>query len=265
MDEDGQFILVASNVTGPPPAPDTVNQEFEAENRRLAEEEARIERKRQELEQLKALIERKKKLETENQRLEEEKLKLASIPKDVTTPRISLRKKPMKITNAGKITDVLLEYDFFERSKNSRGAFENDLIDNKNETVTDRATGLMWQKSGSSKALIKRNTKAYVKRLNKERFAGHSDWRIPTIEELASLLTRRRINGVHMDPVFDNMKARCWSADKCEPNYSYYNGFWIISFKHGKIDQAFDHWDPSHAGGYEQNILNYVKAVRSDK
>jgi len=268
MDEDGQFILVTSNAFRQPSAPDNVNTEFQAENKRLAEEEARIEQKRQELEQLRALIERKKMLEAENQRLEEEKLKLASIPKAVTSPRISLRKKPQMITNGSKITDMLIEYDFFERSKNSRGAFENAFIDNNDGTVTDRATGLMWQKSGSSKILHNRSTKAYVKRLNKQRFAGHSDWRIPTIDELASILARRRISGVHMDPVFDDKQVRCWSADRSDVPSQYYSGAWIIIFKQGMVAQAT--WNSQSdfdisAGVYNKNTTNYVKAVRSEK
>jgi hypothetical protein len=268
MDEDGQFILVASNAIGQSSAPDNANREFEAENKRLAEEEARIEQKRQELAQLKALIERKKKLEAENQRLEEEKLKLASIPKAATTPRISLREKPQMITNDSKITDMLIEHDFFERSQNPRGAFENAFIDNNDGTVTDRATGLMWQKSGSSKTLHNRSTKAYVKRLNKQRFAGHSDWRIPTIDELASLLARRRINGVHMDPVFDDKQVGCWSADRSDVPSQYYSGAWIIIFKQGMVAQAT--WNSQSdfdisAGVYNKNTMNYLKAVRSEK
>ena len=268
MDEDGQFVLVASNWKGQPAAPDNVNREFEAENKRLAEEEVRIERKRQELQQLRALAERKKKIEEENQRLEEEKLKLASIPKSVTTPRISLRKKPRKITNAGKITDMLIEYDFFERAKNSRGSFKNAFIDNNDGTITDRATGLMWQKNGSSKTLYNRRSKAYVKRLNKERFAGHSDWRMPTIEELASLLTRRRKSGVHMDPAFDNNQVSCWSADRSDIPSQYYSGAWIVSFKDGIVAQAIWVSQASAdigAGVYNKNTMNYVKAVRTDK
>ena len=268
MDEDGQFILVAPNGTGPPPVPDTVNPEFEAEKRRIAEEEARIERKRQELEQLKALIERKKKLETENQRLEEEKLKLASIPKTVSAVRITLRKRPMTITNDGKVTDMLIGYDFFDRSQNSRGAFENVFIDNQDGTVTDSVTGLMWQKSGSSKSLDNRRSKAYVKQLNKNQFAGHSDWRTPTIEELASLLTRRRKNGVHMDPVFDSQQFRCWSADRSDVPSQYYAGAWIVSFKKGMVAQATWVSQASAdlgAGVYNKNTTNYVKAVRSNK
>ena len=157
-------------------APDNVNTEFEVEKKRIAEEEARIERKRQELEQLKALIERKKKLEAENQRLEEEKLKLASIPRTVTAPGISLRKKPQKITNKMKITNMLKEYGFYESSKNPQGAFENHFSDNNDGTVSDRATGLMWQRTPCEGWMDFDRAREAINDLNVRLFAGSSGW-----------------------------------------------------------------------------------------
>jgi hypothetical protein len=120
MDEDGQFILVALNAPGQTSVYDSVNPELQAERKLLAEKEARIERERQELEQLKAFIERNKKLEAESKRLEEEKLKLASIPKAVTAPRVSFRDKPMMISNQMKIINMLKKYDFFDYKSNAR-------------------------------------------------------------------------------------------------------------------------------------------------
>jgi len=231
--------------------------ELEVEKMRIADEEAQIERLRLELEQLKAESAQNEKTE---------KLKLASIPKSVTVSRISLRKKPMEITNQANITDMLTEYDFFERSKNPRGSFENVFIDNDDGTITDRATGLMWQKSGSSRSLENRGAKEYINKLNKEQFAGHSDWRMPTVEELASLIKKAKINGVHIDPVFDNKQIRCWTLDQCDTNRSYQLGAWLVHFRFGEISKAM--WiDPKTGSGIgyleSTNITNYIKAVRS--
>ncbi|MDM8544695.1 DUF1566 domain-containing protein [Desulfococcaceae bacterium HSG9] len=57
-------------------------------------------------------------------------------------------------------------------------------------TVTDRNTGLMWQQSGTDKSMSDHEKDDYVRRLNSESLGGYNDWRLPTLEELASLLER---------------------------------------------------------------------------
>jgi hypothetical protein len=205
------------------------------------------------------------KTEAERAPLEKETPKVASIPKDVSVDRVSLRKKPLKETDI-KITDMLLEYDFFDRTRNIRGSFVNDFVDNNDGTVTDKATGLMWQKSGSSIGLNNQRANIYIERLNQERFAGHSDWRIPTVEELASLLARRRKNGVHIAPVFDYKQTRCWTIDNT--NYSTSRrrlGAWLIDFQNGAVGQASWLRGKPDSMSSNKNPVNYVKAVRSVK
>jgi hypothetical protein len=197
-----------------------------------------------------------------------EKPKLAAIPKDVSGGRVSLRKEPMEISNEMKIINMLVEYNFFDNARNPLGAFVNELVDNNDGTVTDKATGLMWQKSGSSSSLEKRAAKEYIKQMNRERFAGYSDWRMPTVEELASLLARSRIGGVHMAPVFDKRQTNCWVADKCDSGYVDLEGSWIVDFKQGQILQATYKKPgifPSPGPDYSKNTTNYIKAVRSVK
>ena len=95
----------------------------------------------------------KTKTEAERAPLEKEKPKVASIAKDVSDAGVSLRKEPMEITNEMKIIKMLVKYDFFDNSRNPLGSFVTDLVDNNDGTVTDKTTGLMWQKSGSSARL----------------------------------------------------------------------------------------------------------------
>jgi hypothetical protein len=199
----------------------------------------------------------------------QEEQKIASIPKDVSITEISLRRKPIEISNEMKITYMLAEYDFFDRSRNPQGSFKNVIIDNNDGTITDGATGLMWQKSGSSSSTDNRSAKEYVNELNRQRFAGYADWRMPTIEELASLLTRKRTNGVYLDPVFSNRQITCWTVDQRRTRQAY-RGAWVIDFKQGQIVKAsylkFQGGGPSgsrYPSG--QRYLNHVKAVRSAK
>ncbi|MFP6638261.1 MAG: DUF1566 domain-containing protein [Nitrospinaceae bacterium] len=65
------------------------------------------------------------------------------------------------------------------------------FIDNKNGTVTDSTTGLVWQKGDSfhdlEKGLNWYDALDYITRKNSEKFAGHDDWRLPTKKELNRL------------------------------------------------------------------------------
>ena len=49
--------------------------------------------------------------------------KLAAIPRDAPLVRVGLRRQPVLITNQMQITDMLVGYDFFDRTRNARGAF----------------------------------------------------------------------------------------------------------------------------------------------
>lgn len=71
------------------------------------------------------------------------------------------------------------------------GSNQASYRDNGDGTVTDLNTGLMWQKDPGSK----KTYSAAVSEISSFSLAGHSDWRIPTIKELYSL-----INFVGTDP-----------------------------------------------------------------
>ncbi len=109
-------------------------------------------------------------------------------------------------------------FDFNTAFCNPAGDFENAFVDNADETVTDEATGLMWQRGGSPEPLSWLDAKAYVEQLNRLEYAGHTDWRLPTSEELASLIEVSWKNGdLYVSTVFDNRQRACWSADTRGP------------------------------------------------
>ncbi len=59
---------------------------------------------------------------------------------------------------------------------------------NGNGTITDLTTGLMWQKGVNSKKV---SLNEALKTANKLRLGGYTDWRVPTIKELYSLIDFR--------------------------------------------------------------------------
>jgi hypothetical protein len=176
------------------------------------------------------------------------------------TAKWSLRTEPKKLSERD-IRRMLARYDFYDDNFNWRGLFVNDFVDNGDGTITDRATGLMWQKSGCSKAKTWKRARTYVKQLNKDQFAGYSDWRLPTIDELASLVERETVNGVNVDPIFDSKQTSCWSADR-GPEFlgsaRKAPQFWHVNFREGSLGLTqlpIFHWVVP--------TRRYVRAVRS--
>jgi hypothetical protein len=83
---------------------------------------------------------------------------------------------------------------------------KNDLRDNNDGTITDRATGLMWPKEDSKKGLSWEEALAWVQAKNKENCLGHNDWRMPTAKELHSIVDYTRspdtTSSAAINPVF---------------------------------------------------------------
>lgn len=61
-------------------------------------------------------------------------------------------------------------------------------IDNGNGTVTDTMTGLMWLQDDRNYGKKKQKWADGMKSCKKFEFAGHNDWRMPTVQELFSLV-----------------------------------------------------------------------------
>jgi len=92
---------------------------------------------------------------------------------------------------------------------------KNEFEDNGNGTITDHATALMWQKSGSDNQMNYENAETYIGEINQKKFAEYSDWRLPTTNELISLKTfEQQSNGLYINPIFDKMQEYCWTSDQ---------------------------------------------------
>lgn len=80
----------------------------------------------------------------------------------------------------------------------------NNFVDNGDGTVTDNATGLMWQQGDSGTGMFWEDALAYAEALD---LAGYSDWRLPNAKELQSILDYSRSpnssSSPALDPVFD--------------------------------------------------------------
>jgi len=161
--------------------------------------------------------------------------------------QIVLRSQPCEVSESD-VKNMLMKYNFFHKTLNRQGLFKNIFVDNGNDTVTDKATGLMWEKGGLSYKVTFYEAKLYIAGINEKHHLGYSDWRIPTIEELSSLLVQPSKTGIGLftGQVFEKEQTVCWSSDSKNKNY-----VWIVKLNTGDILWSFDGLD------------YYIKAVRS--
>ncbi len=95
----------------------------------------------------------------------------------------------------------------------------NDFADPGDGTVTDRATGLMWQKADAGTPMDWQAALKYASGLS---LAGHTDWRLPNAKELQSLVdysrapdaTKTGARGPALDPIFQLTRSEScfWSS-----------------------------------------------------
>lgn len=99
------------------------------------------------------------------------------------------------------------------------------------KVVNDHVTKLMWQQDEDATRFTWKEIEAYVAKVNEEKFAGYNDWRLPTAEELASLITPEKNGDNFIDPVFHKELLNTWTADEVKGMIL---GAWFIDFYNGK-------------------------------
>ena len=142
------------------------------------------------------------------------------------------------------------------------------------KVVVDNATGLMWHQNGSNKYVKWNKAKEWVRSLNSRGYAGYQDWRLPTVDEAASLLESSEKNGdlyideegsldlltiivrnhyarkknkLFIDPVFSKKQEKIWTGDRYDSRAA-----WYVNFGSGRVS-----WQ------HHISIYSLVRPVRS--
>lgn len=101
--------------------------------------------------------------------------------------------------------------------------------------IHDRTTGLLWQQSGSADQMNYEAAQAYIARLNREKFAGFADWRLPTLEEAMSLIKPAEYPAMYIASAFDETQRWIWTADRSS---EYPAEIWYAGFYGGYCDSS---------------------------
>jgi serine/threonine protein kinase len=182
-------------------------------------------------------------LETLARSEEEKECRRAAPP--AATPPLSLaplRSRPVKVRPAEAL--LLFNMDTLSRP---RGYPTPKLQGRGNGTVWDKTHALLWEQSGSPYPLTWPQAEEYIRGLNQKRFAGRSDWRLPTVDELLSLITAGpQSHSTCLAPPLDPEKTNLWSADRRS-----FTAAWFVC-----IDLGYVFWQ-------DFTCLYYARAVCS--
>ncbi|MCP4270134.1 MAG: TIR domain-containing protein [Candidatus Brocadiaceae bacterium] len=167
-------------------------------------------------------------------------------------------------TSKESLKTMIRDKGFYDRHwNNSASGFQNNYkLQNFGRVVYDHSSNLMWQQSGSNEMLIYKKTKLYIKRLNSDKYEGHNDWRLPTVEEAMTLMEPKKNGNLYVDSVFDQKQSKIWTSEpfNVSNTWSVYFGdggpssAWVVDFNNGYCS----------AGRYATSALykSYVRAVR---
>jgi len=155
-------------------------------------------------------------------------------------PPLKLRDLPQKI--APREAKQFFAVDELWRPANY---VHNDFKPSPTGTITDETTELVWQQAGSDYPLTWQQAGAYIETLNQQHFAKRNAWRLPTVDELMSLLTATpHGEALCIAPLFDPRQTALWSCDKRS-----FTAAWYVS-----VDMGFVWWQDFSA-------YYYVRAV----
>jgi hypothetical protein len=147
-------------------------------------------------------------------------------------PIFQLRAHPTTLSSDA-VNNMLEKYNFFDSTKSETGKGITHLYEKfgseAQKFVIDYATGLNWQQSGSPEVMNYVMAEKYIFTLNSKRFSGYSDWRLPTLEEVMSLMERQKsYSGLFIYSAFDYRQRWIWTVDKESAEQ-----VWCVNFDSG--------------------------------
>jgi hypothetical protein len=137
------------------------------------------------------------------------------------------------------------------------------FVDNGDGSITDMQTGLMWEKKSDDGSVHDWDNAyswsvtgaesdgtvftVFVSTLNDQAFAGHSDWRVPTLQELGGIADYDVVDPAAALIFDDNCELGCEITECSCTKSSFYwsstdvandaNSAWFADFSDGALDQ----------------------------
>ena len=128
----------------------------------------------------------------------------------------------------------------------------NNFTNNGDGTITDLSTGLMWSRADNGTSLMWSNALAWVQARNAAGHLGFSDWRMPNVKELQSIVNYSNAPDYNGLPAIDANYFTCTTItnEAGQPDFPYY---WSSSTHSG--------YSTSNAGGGDANYVAFGRAL----
>lgn len=153
-----------------------------------------------------------------------------------------------------KKTGQTAEYAKYDDGYYQAGIAPSYTRDDETEIVTDNITQLMWQDDAAAASPEGMDQATAKQQCDDLTLGGFTDWRLPTIEELLSLVYKGAYDPA-IDPVFQNIVslAYYWSSSEQKQRAGY---VWVVYFEAGT-----DHYRKATISGdaYGQCIARCVR------
>lgn len=138
------------------------------------------------------------------------------------------------------VKSMIKKYGFFHASWNKNGAFKSYYekeVKNGGDVVIAYTTGLMWYNGKREAEMNLKEVEKWIEQLNSDKYGGYGDWRLPTLEEAASLLRKyKNRQSLHIAPIFSGSPAKIWTKDNTTKKFLANEKYWIVCFDKGNVE-----------------------------
>ncbi|MBL1214363.1 MAG: DUF1566 domain-containing protein [Ignavibacteriae bacterium] len=141
----------------------------------------------------------------------------------------------------------------------------NNFSNNGDGTISDNATGLMWMQNDSQSGMNWEDALSFAENLD---FAGYSDWRLPNVKELQSIVdytcSPGTTNSAAIDPLFNSTQITNEAGEADYPSYwsgtthakwSIVSGGFASYVSFGRAMDYIGNWQDVHGAGAQRSDL----------
>jgi len=145
-----------------------------------------------------------------------------------------LRREPRQNLTEEDVQRMIKQYGFYcsgtwpWSNPEGKGLENYFTTPHAGETVLDGATGLLWQRSGSPVPMTFTEAQKYIAELNRQKFVGYNDWRLPTLDEAMSIVEPAGKRDLYIDAKFNAKQLLIWISDHYSAEL-----VWVVDFSFG--------------------------------